>query len=100
MSHKSSAGLYLSLHIDLGSLAYQQRSHVRVALLGGQMERSDALLGQNVGLGSVLQQHRGDFHLVLLGGDVEGSVAVLMHGDSEGEKTASLLDLTFFLFRN
>lgn len=59
------------------------------------MEWSDALLGQNVGLSSVLQQHCGDFHLVLLGRDVEGSVAVLMHGDSEGEKMVSLLDVDF-----
>lgn len=84
---------YLSLDVDLGSLAYEQGSQVCVALLGGQMERSDALLGQNVGLGSVLQQNSGDFHLVLLSRDVEGSVSVLMHGESTGTLTLSLLNV-------
>lgn len=79
---------YLSLDVDLGSLADKQGSHICVALLGGQMERSDTLLGQNVGLGSVLQQHRGDFHLVLLSRDVERSVAILIDGDG-GEKLVS-----------
>lgn len=45
---------YLGLDVDLGSFAHEQGSHVCVALLGGQMERSDTLLRQNVGLSSVL----------------------------------------------
>lgn len=69
---------YLRLDVDLGSFADEQGSHFGVALLGGQMERRDALLGQDVGLGAVLQQHSSDFHLVLLCRNVEGSVAILV----------------------
>lgn len=72
---------YLGGHVDLGSFAQEQSSHVGVALLGGQMERRDSLLCQDVGLSSVLQQNRSYFHLVLLGCDVERSVAVLIHED-------------------
>lgn len=69
---------YLGGDIDLRSLTDEQGSHVCVTLLGGQMERSDALLGQDVGVCAVLQQHCGNIHLILLRGDVQSSVAVLM----------------------
>lgn len=84
---------YLSLDVDLGSLADEQGSHVGVALLGGQMERCDALLGQDVGLGVVLQQHCGDFHLVLLRRNVERSVAILVDA-GEGETLVLMLKVT------
>lgn len=74
---------YLRLDVYLGSLADEQSGHVGVALLRGQVQRCDALLGQDVGLGAVLQQHRSDFHLVLLGRDVERSVAVLVDAGKE-----------------
>lgn len=76
---------YLCLGVDLGSLADEQGSHVCMALLRGQMERCDPLLGQDVGLSSVLQQHCGDLHLVLLGGDVQRSVAVLVRATEKRE---------------
>lgn len=76
---------YLRLDVDLGSFADEQGSHVGVALLGGEVERSDALLGQDVGLGAVLQQHCRDFHLVLFCRNVEGSVAILVDA-GEGER--------------
>lgn len=84
---------HLSLDVDLGSLADEQGSHVGVALLGGQMERCDALLGQDVGLGVVLQQHCGDFHLVLLRRNVERSVAILVDA-GEGETLVLMLNVT------
>lgn len=83
---------YLGEHVDLGSLAQEQSSHVGMALLGGQMERRDPLLCQDVGLSSVLQQNCGYFHLVLLGCDVERSVAVLIHEDT-GEKMVSVVTM-------
>lgn len=72
---------YLGGHVDLGSLAQEQSSHVGVALLGGQMERCDPLLCQDVGLSSILKQNCGYFHLVFLSCDVQRSVAVLIHKD-------------------
>lgn len=77
---------YLSLDVDLGSFADKQGSHVGVTLLGGQMERSDALLGQDVGLSAVLQKHSSDLHLVLLCCNVEGSVAVLVDAGEGGRR--------------
>lgn len=75
---------HLSLHVALPPLADEQGSHVGVALLRGQVQRGDPLLGQDVGVRSVLQQHRGDLHLVLLSGDVERSVSVLIQGEGGG----------------
>lgn len=49
-----------------------------MTLLGGQMEWSDPLLGQDVSLCSVTQQHCGDLHLVLFSRNMQRSVAVLI----------------------
>jgi hypothetical protein len=55
----------------------QQGDHVSVALLCGQVQRGEAVLGLGVGLRAVLDQRGRDVHLVLLGRDVQGRVAVL-----------------------
>lgn len=68
---------YLGGDIDLGSFTDQQGGHVCVALLRGQVERSDTLLGQDVGVCAVLQQHSGNVHLVLFSRNVQRSVAIL-----------------------
>lgn len=81
---RSSLVAHLGGHVDMGSLLQEQGGHVAVALLGGQVQRSHALLGQDVGLGSELQQRGGDLHLVLLGGNVEGGVAILKAGGPRG----------------
>ena len=51
-----------------------------VALLGGEVQGGDPLLGQGVGEGAVAQQHPRHLQLVLLGRDVQRSVAVLLAG--------------------
>ena len=72
---------HLSGCVDVRSLPEQQAHHVCVTLLGGQMQRTDPLLGQDLGLGPVLQQGQRYGRLFLLGCDVQRGVAVLDHGE-------------------
>ena len=73
-----SSRAHLGGRVGLRCLAQQQGGHVGVALLGGEVQGGDPLLGQGVGEGAVAQQHPRHLQLVLLGRDVQRSVAVLL----------------------
>ena len=60
--------LALSVHRSL--LADEQLGHLHVAVLGGQVERREALLGGSRQTGAVLHQDGRHLLLSLLGGDV------------------------------
>lgn len=76
---------HLVSQIDSGFTGEQECDHVNVALLGCQVERTDALASRSIGISSVLKQRGRYLHLVLFGSYVQRSIAVLGGKASEGD---------------
>ena len=76
--------LALSVHRSL--LADEHLGHLHVAVLGGQVQRREAILSGSGQTGTVLHQDGCHLLLPLLGGDVERRVEVLSDGIHYGPR--------------
>lgn len=77
---------YLVAQVAVGLFGEKQCHHVRMPLLGSQVQGSDPLHRLCVCRSPVLQQAAGHLHLVLLGSNVQGGVPIL-----QGERLMAVL---------
>lgn len=80
---------YLGRRVDIGPFVQERGDHVRMPLLGGQVQRGHTLLGHDIRLGPVAEERGCDLHLVLLGSNVQGSVAILQSKRKQRESLAA-----------